>query len=167
MQRAPLSFLALVGLVLLGASSSLAPGSAAPAFLLDNPAGDPFTVASFAGKPLVLNVFASWCPPCLVELPTIIASARANRGSIAFLGVDEQEPLTIGKAFAREMRIPYPVAFDHGQFAATYGANSLPETVFVDRRGRIAAIVHGAMTPRELATNLAKIAPAKATPART
>jgi len=73
----------------------------------------------------------------------------------------------IGKAFAREMRIPYPIAFDHGQFAATYGASALPETVFLDRRGRIAAIVHGAMTPGELATDLAKIAPATATPART
>jgi thiol-disulfide isomerase/thioredoxin len=167
MQRATFPLFALVAFVLLGASPALAPGSAAPAFLLENPGGDPFTIASFAGKPLVLNVFASWCPPCLVELPSIIASARKNRGRVAFLGIDEQEPLTIGKAFAREMRIPYPIAFDHGQFAATYGASALPETVFLDRRGRIAAIVHGAMTPGELATDLAKIAPATATPART
>jgi thiol-disulfide isomerase/thioredoxin len=153
------SLLAIGVVVLLGASSPLAPGKVAPPFLLDSRTGDAYTLASFTGKPLVLNVFASWCPPCRLELPGIIAAARAQRGRIAFLGVDEQEPLTMGAAFAREMRIPYPIAFDHGQFASTYGAESLPETIFVDRRGRIAAIVRGAMTRRVLARNLAKIAP--------
>jgi thiol-disulfide isomerase/thioredoxin len=159
MLRLQPSLLAFFAVMLSGASPSLAPGSAAPRFLLDNRTGDPYTLATFAGKPLVMNVFASWCPPCLVELPGIIASARANRGRVAFLGVDEQEPVSIGTAFAREAHIPYPIAFDHGQFAATYGAQSLPETIFVDRGGRIAAVVHGAMTRALLAANLAKIAP--------
>ena len=151
---------------LLGASPSLAPGSRAPKFLVEDRAGDAYTLASFAGRPLVVNVFASWCPPCLLELPGIVRAARANRGRVAFLGVDEQEPIAIGAAFAREAKISYPVAFDHGQFAATYGAQALPETVFIDRRGRIAAIFRGAMSASDLARNLAKIAPAT-TPART
>jgi thiol-disulfide isomerase/thioredoxin len=167
MQRTASTLLAVTALVLLGAGPPLAPGAAAPKFLLASGAGDAYTLASFADKPLVINVFASWCPPCRLELPRIVSSARANRGRIAFLGVDEQEPLTMGEAFARAMRIPYPIAFDHGQFAASYGAQALPETVFIDRSGRIAAIVHGPIGARELARDLARIAPATAPPART
>jgi thiol-disulfide isomerase/thioredoxin len=166
MQRVASTLIALMAFVLVGADSALDRGAAAPKFLLASGSGDAYTLASFAGKPLVINVFASWCPPCRLELPGIVASARANHGRIAFLGVDEQEPLTMGEAFARTMRIPYPIAFDHGQFAATYGAQALPETVFIDRRGRIAAIVHGPIGARELARDLAQIA-ATGTPART
>jgi thiol-disulfide isomerase/thioredoxin len=127
------------------ASGVAAVGRTAPAFVLEDERGKEYTLNAFAGKPLVLNVFASWCPPCRQELPGIVAAARTESGHVAFLGIDEQEPVQMGRAFARSMAIPYPVAYDHGQFAASYGAASLPETIFVDADGKVTAIVHGAI----------------------
>jgi thiol-disulfide isomerase/thioredoxin len=149
------------------AAAALVLGAQAPPFVLPNAAGNEVTLRSFAGRPLVLNVFASWCPPCLIELPRIAAAARANGDRVAFVGVDEQEPMTMALAFIREAKIPYQVVFDRGQFQASYGAVSLPETVFVDARGRVAAVVHGAISAAELARDLAKIERPRATPART
>ncbi len=149
------------------AEAALSAGSLAPSFVLPNAAGNEVTLRSFAGRPLVLNVFASWCPPCLIELPRIVAAANANRGRVAFVGVDEQEPMTMALAFVRKVQIPYPVLFDQGQFQASYGAVSLPETVFVDARGHVAAVVHGAISAAELAHDLAKIEAPTGKPART
>jgi len=130
----------------------------APPFVLETPAGSELTLRSFAGRPLVLNVFASWCPPCREELPRIVSAARRSGTRVAFLGVDEQEAEGMATSFAREMRVPYPIAVDHGQFAASYGARSLPETIFVDAHGTVRAIVHGAIPAATLERNLALIA---------
>jgi cytochrome c biogenesis protein CcmG/thiol:disulfide interchange protein DsbE len=149
------------------AQASPQTGRPAPAFVLPDGTDREVTLRSFTGRPLVINLFASWCAPCRQELPQIVAAARANRGSVSFLGVDEQEPRTMALAFVHEMKLPYPIVFDHGQFAASYGAQALPDTAFIDARGRLVAVFHGVMSPRELANDLAKIRAPKATPART
>ena len=109
-----------------------------------------------------MNVFASWCPPCRQELPRIVSAARRSGTRVAFLGVDAQEPAQIATAFAKQMQLPYPIAIDRGQFAASYGARSLPETIFVDAHGIVRAIVHGTISEQILERNLALIAPAGA-----
>ncbi len=133
-------------------------GKPAPKFLLESPSGGAdVTLRSFAGKPLVMNVFASWCPPCRSELPLIAASARRRAGAVAFLGVDAQESSQIATRFARAIGLPFPIAIDHGQFAASYGAISLPVTIFVDARGIVRAIQHGAIDAPALDRDLASI----------
>ena len=144
-----------------GGPGVAAVGAPAPKFLLETPAGGDLTLRAFAGKPLVMNVFASWCPPCLAELPLIVASARRHRARIAFLGVDAQESAQIATSFAKRMRLPYPIALDHGQFAASYGVISLPITVFVDARGTVRAIQHGALDAATLERDLATISARK------
>lgn len=135
-------------------------GHKAPAFLVQALAGGAdVTARDFAGRPLVLNVFASWCPPCREELPRIAAAARSARGRTVFLGIDEQEAAQIAGRFAREMRLPYAIALDEGQFAASYGAVSLPVTIFVDASGIVRAIQHGEIDAATLARDLALVAP--------
>ena len=129
----------------------------APAFELETPSGGNVTLHSFAGRPLVMNVFASWCPPCREELPRIVSAARSAKTRVAFLGVDEQEAEQMATTFAKQMHLPYPIAMDRGQFAASYGARSLPETIFVDAHGVVRAIVHGTISAELLAKNLAAI----------
>lgn len=141
-------------------SSVAAVGRPAPKFLLETPSGGDVTLRSFAGKPLVMNVFASWCPPCRAELPLFVAAAHKRGHAVAFLGVDAQESSQIATTFARAMRLPYPIALDHGQFAASYGAISLPVTIFVDARGVVRAIQHGAIDAPSLARDLAAMAKA-------
>jgi peroxiredoxin len=133
-------------------------GAAAPAFVLESAAGAPVGLEAFAGKPLVVNAFASWCPPCREELPRIAAAARATHGRFAFLGVDEQEPVEMGERFVHGMRLPFEVAFDHGQFAASYGVVSLPATIFIDKSGIVRAIHRGTIDARALAAGIAAAA---------
>lgn len=134
-------------------------GRHAPKFLLETPNGDSLTLADFARKPLVINAFASWCPPCRRELPMLAATARRERKRVAFLGVDEQEATEIATTFARAMRLPFAIGLDRGQFAASYGATRLPETIFIDTYGTVRAIVHGAIDAPTLARDLERIAP--------
>ena len=129
----------------------------APAFDLETPAGADVTLRSYAGRPLVMNVFASWCPPCREELPRIVSAAHRAKARVAFLGIDEQEAEQMATTFAKEMHLPYPIALDRGQFAASYGARSLPETIFVDAHGTVRAIVRGTISTELLAKNLATI----------
>ncbi len=131
----------------------------APKFLLETPSGGSLTLADFAGKPLVINAFASWCPPCRLELPLLAATARRERDRVVFLGVDEQEATEIATTFARSMHLPFVIGLDRGQFAASYGATSLPVTIFIDARGTIRAIQHGAIDAPTLARDLQRIAP--------
>ena len=129
----------------------------APPFYLTTPAGTQVTLRSYAGRPLVLNVFASWCPPCRSELPRIAAAARRTKPRVAFFGVDEQEAERIATAYAKSMHLPYPIAIDNGQFAASYGARSLPETIFIDSRGVVRAIVRGTISQAVLDRDLAML----------
>jgi thiol-disulfide isomerase/thioredoxin len=132
-------------------------GDPAPPFVLQSGTGHQLTLRSSGSRPLVINVFASWCPPCRQELPGIVAAARAHHGAVAFLGVDEQEPVEIGTRFAAALKIPYPVGFDAGQFAASYGASALPETIFVRADGTVDAIHHGAIARAELERRIAAL----------
>jgi thiol-disulfide isomerase/thioredoxin len=154
---------ALASALVASGAASVAGGVAtvsrpAPPFDLETPnGGSDLTLHSFSGRPLVLNVFASWCPPCREELPRIVSAAHSAKARIAFLGVDEQEAEQMATMFAKQMQLPYPIGLDHGQFAASYGARSLPETVFVDAHGTVRAIVHGSISADLLARNLIKI----------
>lgn len=141
-----------------GAAEVAKTGKPAPAFVIETPSGDEITARTFKGRPLVMNVFASWCPPCRAELPLIAAASSRAGTSVRFLGVDEQEAVAVATAFAKEMKLPYPIAIDNGQFAASYGAASLPETIFVDASGRVRAIVRGTIDRATLDRNLALIA---------
>jgi cytochrome c biogenesis protein CcmG/thiol:disulfide interchange protein DsbE len=130
----------------------------APDFRITGVHGAPLTLERFRGRPLYINVFASWCPPCRVELPGIVAAARRYAGRVVFLGVDAQEPATIVRRFHAAMNMPYAVAIDDGPMAIAYGATSLPESVFIDRHGVVRAIVHGPIGAAELHRNLDAIA---------
>lgn len=133
-------------------------GKQAPAFRLADLDGAPLTLERFRGKPLYINVFASWCPPCRSELPRIVSAHEKYGARITFLGVDAQETSGVAKRFAQEMKLAFPVALDRGQMAVTYGAVGLPESVFIDRHGVVRAVVRGEITPAALERDLAEIA---------
>jgi peroxiredoxin len=84
-------------------------GRPAPPFTLTTTAGKPVRLADYRGKTLVVNVWGSWCPPCRLETPDLIAEANgtASRG-VAFLGVDTTETANVVRAFVAAKGIPYP-----------------------------------------------------------
>jgi thiol-disulfide isomerase/thioredoxin len=114
----------------------------APLFLLDTLDGRTLTHADFAGRPTYINVFATWCPPCQSEIPRLVRAARTHPG-IRFVFVDEQESPSAVQRFVRRYAIPGVVAIDQGQFAATYRAIPIPESIFIDSRGIVRFLYRG------------------------
>jgi len=103
-------------------------------------------LASFAGHPVVLNFWGSWCAPCRQEMPLLVAAAAREAGRIAFVGVDLEDTRAGGQGMMKQYAARYPSAFDPDDtLAAPYGVVGSPTTVFIDSRGHIAGRVQGAL----------------------
>ncbi|MGC1381248.1 MAG: TlpA disulfide reductase family protein [Candidatus Baltobacteraceae bacterium] len=105
--------------------------------------GSPAWLAPRTGHPLVVNVFATWCPPCRDEMPALARAApRLARAGIDVVGIDQAESSPQVERFAREYGLDYPLYIDDGD-ANKYalGARVIPTTLYVDAAG-IVRIVH-------------------------
>jgi len=104
------------------------------------------------GTPVVLNFWASWCPPCRTEAPVLERAWQRSRGrGTVFLGLNMQDVTGDATAFVREFGITYPNVRDQSDAVAQeWGVAALPETFFIDRRGRVVAHVIGAISERQL-----------------
>lgn len=143
----------------LAASRSAAVGAPAPAFALEGLDAETIASPSFAGKPLFVNVFATWCPPCRMEMPLISRVSKRYANRIAFLAVDEQESASIVRPYLKSVGVAASVAIDQGQFEASFGASPIPDSFFIDKRGVVRAIVRGPVDEATLLRDLALIDP--------
>lgn len=119
--------------------------------------GKPVDLASYRGKVLVLNVWASWCVTCSKEAPELQAASAglAARRDVAFLGIDTKEGgnRAGAQAFERAYGITYPSMFDVGSeallaFRGVVAPGAVPTTLVVDPQGRVAARINGGLTRR-------------------
>ncbi len=141
-----------------GAGDRLASvGQPAPAFALTDLSGHKILLQQFKGKPLYLNFFSTWCPPCKLELPEIVKRYPQFKGKVAFLGLDQEESPDLLKPFLAHYGIRYAVGIDEGEAAGLYGVQALPESVFIDRRGIVRAIWRGFIPPKMFLTDMALI----------
>jgi peroxiredoxin len=129
-------------------------GSAAPDFHLTTLDGKRVTLADYRGKTLVLNEWATWCPPCREETPDLIATAKklGGKGDVVFLGVDSTEAAPIVRAFIASKSLPYANAIDADKsFSKTYDVRAFPTTFVISPDGVLRARYVGNITPRILA----------------
>lgn len=114
------------------------------------------SLAELQGTPLVLNFWASWCKPCKEEAPYLAASARAHRDDVAFLGLDIQDFTSDARRFLDGLDVPYSSVRDGSPDTyGAYGLTGVPETYYIDERGRIVAHSVGAVSRVELERNVA------------
>ncbi len=111
-----------------------------PPFALNTLDGSPVGDASLAGHVTVVNVWASWCPPCRAEAPVLRDLAHELDGNgVSFLGVLHQDRVEPARQFADRFRLDYPTVVDGGALAGALGIRAIPMTFVVDGRGRITA----------------------------
>jgi cytochrome c biogenesis protein CcmG/thiol:disulfide interchange protein DsbE len=107
--------------------------------------------AELWGRPVIINFWASWCVPCRDEARRLAASAQAHTGEVVFLGVDVQDFTGDARRFLRKYQVNYVSVRDgSGSTYDGYGLTGVPETYYLDSRGRIVAHSPGEVSRREL-----------------
>lgn len=127
---------------------SSAAGRPAPVFVLRDDLGRSVSLKQYRGSIVVMNLWASWCPPCRAEMPDLqkLADSYGPRG-VAVIGINEGESPQRARAFAGSLGIRFPIWLDSAeQYGRTYTALGLPTTVIVDRRGVVVRGFDGALT---------------------
>ena len=113
-------------------------GRPVPTPAVDRFDGTSTSFAAYAGTPLVINFWASNCPPCLAEMPDLEAVHRAYGARVAFVGVDVQDGLAAAQSMAARTGVTYDLVRDpDGSLAAAMGVTGLPTTVLVGRDGTV------------------------------
>lgn len=141
--------LALIAATVVGRLRAPALEGEAPPFTLRNLAGETVSLADFRGRTVVINFWATWCPPCRVELPSFANFARKNP-EIAVLGLSVQSPPDDLKKMVDDRGIPYPVLIVDGDTAEAYGVTSLPTTVVITPEGTIRSAHAGVLFSPQL-----------------
>jgi thiol-disulfide isomerase/thioredoxin len=159
---AAVALLAIVVITVATAGSKAAPPRTPPAAqaftlsLLGHP-GQHVSLAAYAGRPLIINFFASWCPPCRHETPLLARFYRDSGGRTLIIGIDANDQAGPAEKFVQSAGVSYPVGSDPypAPVTTSYGVLGLPQTFFLNARHRIVKHVIGAVTLADLKAGVA------------
>ncbi|MDA8318975.1 MAG: TlpA disulfide reductase family protein [Actinomycetota bacterium] len=164
--KAAAGVIAAAAAVAVAAAAIGAPGDApssrpqVPGFtlpVLGHP-GEHLSLAAYAGRPVVVSFFASWCVPCRKETPLLARFFRTRHGRVVMIGVDVSDPAAAALAFVRKAGVTYPVGVDRSEATATaWGVVAIPQTFFLDPGRHVASRVFGAVTLAELTRDTAAL----------
>ena len=122
-------------------------GFLAPDFTLKNINGENITLSDYRGQPVLINLWATWCPPCRAEMPDMQqAYERYNEQGFTILAINatNQDNLSAVEDFILEHELTFPVLLDtQGDVSRLYQLRSLPTSFFVDAEGIIQEVIIG------------------------
>ena len=134
----------------------------APDFTMLDMEGNEVKLSDFLGTPIVLNFWASWCPPCKAELPDFDDACKKYEGKVTFLMVNltdgQRETVEVAKSYIASQGYTFPVYFDTKYEAAyTYGVSSIPQTYFINADGSLEARATGMISAAQLEKGIGMI----------
>ncbi|MBB5934843.1 TlpA family protein disulfide reductase [Streptomyces zagrosensis] len=107
--------------------------------------GETVRLSDYKGKVVAVNLWASWCPPCRAETPSLVKVAAKTTGDVAFVGLNSDHEKTQATKFEKELGVRYPSWHDPTSKLAlrfpkgSFNPQGIPSTLFIDREGKIAA----------------------------
>lgn len=146
------------GGAVIGAGRGLRVGDPAPEVALRALDGETVRLSDYAGRPVLVNFWASWCPPCRAEMPRFEEAHAAGR--VVVLGVNtlDADDEAEARAAARDLGVTFPVLFDEqGDAQRAYSVRGLPTTFLVGPDGRILAVRPGEISQALLDEYLAMV----------
>jgi peroxiredoxin len=136
-------------------------GDRAPEFTLPALDGSDVSLSDYKGSVVVINLWATWCPPCRAEIPVLEAAYRAHKAEgLVVLGISVGESKEVVQSFVAEMGMTYPVLLDpRSTMLDRLRALGLPVSVFVDRDGVVRARHSGELSESKLEEYLDSLLP--------
>ena len=129
----------------------------APDFTLPDLNGTRVSLGQFRGRPVVINFWATWCPPCRDEIPHLVEAYQREHDSVAFIAISD-EPADVVGPFVKEKAMPYVILLDSGdRVSSAYGIKALPTTLFISRDGEIKVYYTGEMSAHIIEEGLRRI----------
>lgn len=109
--------------------------------------GESFTLDDFSGSVVFMNFWASWCPPCRAEMPSMARlNSELQNLDFEMIAINVGEAESLVTAFVEEYEVDVPVYFDPmGEAAGTFGISALPTTIILDRKGNVRAAISGGL----------------------
>lgn len=139
-------------------------GQDAPRFTLADRNGKTFNLEEMIGKPVVINFWATYCPPCYTEHPLFLESSRRWAGDVHFLGVIYHDDPSLVARWEQQLGAWGPSLVDEdGRMAIAYGVYGPPETFFIGRDGKVKYKVIGAVSPEQMETYITELLTGEAT----
>lgn len=133
-------------------------GKRAPDFKATNLSGKTVSLADFKGRVLLLDFWATWCPPCKKEMPDIQRIHEQAKGkSLAVLAISQDEDVKDVKEFLRERKLTLPAAMDDGSVGQAYGVEAIPTTFVIDEGGVVRVAFRGLTSGARLAEEISKL----------
>ena len=150
----------LVGQSLFKTQEVLKPGSEPPAFELADLQGEVHNLDSYIGKPLIINFWGTFCPPCRNEMPALQAEYEKWQGQgLELIGINLSEDRVSVQQFASSVGAKFPILLDRNKRTEKrYGLKEYPTTYFIDAKGKIQDIVVGGpMSEEDIESRIRKL----------
>jgi thiol-disulfide isomerase/thioredoxin len=148
---------ALIVVTALVFSASAAAATRPPIAGRDVETGQTVSLRQFGGRPVLVNVWGSWCAPCNREAPLLASFARAHRTQIAVFGIDVTDSRAGARAWYRRYGRVYPSIWDPQALLAGYWTRGTPTTLVFDRKHRLVRTIEGAVTKTQLDAALRRV----------